>query len=343
MSGSCLGQQTPYVPVITTTNAPIGTGATPKKCKEIKSGYVYGGATGPYIDNIATYRDCMNQCETDSKCYGWSYQNSTNHCLLQTSVDMLFTDASMMGGSCIGPAAKETHCTEVISNSSYIGTRDRTLRQVATYQDCISRCDASTICMGWAYRASDRTCQLLTTISYTIPDEQYTTGSCIIPQTPYPPLSLEKYRQQALDQHNFYRAKHCTPPLRLDPALNDIAQSYAEHLAVTKVMQHSHSNFSGRPMGENLIMLDGRKFSYDTGDHAVDGWYNEIRNYNWANPDASTGVVGHFRQVIWKDSTRLGIGRARTNDSLGTIVVGNYFPYGPYYVGRLEDNVLPLC
>ncbi|CAF1012137.1 unnamed protein product [Adineta steineri] len=332
-SGSCIKQQTQY--------PSIGTVATPKKCKEIKSGFYYGGDTGSYIDNITTYQDCMNWCEKDSQCYGWLYYNSTNHCLPQTSVDILYTDESVMGGSCLGPAAKETHCKEVISNSSHIGTIDRQISRVTTYQGCMTECDASPTCMGWAYQASGQICQLLTTIRYTIPDKQYTTGSCIKKQTPYAPLSLEKFRQQALDQHNFYRKKHCTPPLVLDPALNDIAQSYAEHLAAIDTYVHSGTRFNGQWMGENLSGLDGRKFSYDTGAAPTNSWYNEIQSYNWSNPGIAK-ATGHFTQLIWKDTTRLGIGRARSNTSNTVFVVGNYFP-GGNLPGQFEKNALPLC
>ena len=43
----------------------------------------------------------------------------------------------------------------------------------------------------------------------------------------------------------------------------------------------------------------------------VDGviaWYNEIRDYDWSEHEAHTGVIGHFTQLVWVDSTELGIG-----------------------------------
>ncbi|CAF1333614.1 unnamed protein product [Adineta steineri] len=330
------------------------TDATPKKCQEILSGMGYRGEVGPVIDNLATYQDCMNVCENDTQ------------------------------------AAKETHCQEVVSGAYYYGTNiGSAIKQVATYQDCMSQCDASTTCMAWQYRASSKTCQLLATIQYNITDGQYTTGSCIKQQAPYPPksvetstykapspsttlktsiyqappppppplpppppppptptpppppVSIETYRQQALDQHNFYRAKHCTPSLILDPALNDIAQTYAQKLADLDIFDHSYNKFNGQAMGENLFATGGGAFYRGNGSQPVGAWYNEIKDYDWSKPGYK-GSIGHFTQLIWKDTTRLGIGRAVTGNNGTVYVVGNYFPAGNY-IGAFEKNVLPLC
>ncbi|CAF1549273.1 unnamed protein product, partial [Adineta steineri] len=313
------------------------TDATPKKCQEILSGMGYRGETGPVIDNLDTYQDCMNVCETDSKCYGWSYRNSTKSCWLQTSLHTLYGDGLKNGGSCLGPAAKETACTEVLSGCYYYGNNGPTIKQVATYQDCMSKCDASATCMAWQYRASSQICQLLTTIQYNITDGQYITGSCIKQQAPYPPLptpaplptiSLETYRQQALDEHNLLRKKHCVPSLTLDPALNDIAQTYAQHLADTHTLVHSGNKFNGQWMGENLFMKSGGILLNNKGADPVDDWYKEIQYYNWSNPGYNALSYGHFTAVIWKGSTSLGIGRAVTSDNSTMYVAGNYFPGG---------------
>ncbi|CAF1451127.1 unnamed protein product, partial [Adineta steineri] len=318
------------------------TDATPK-CKEILSGMGYRGEVGSVIDNLATYRDCMNVCENDSKCYGWSYRNSTKSCWLQTSLRTLYGDGLKNGGSCLGPAAKETHCQEVLSGCYYSGTNNGpAIKQVATYQDCMSQCDASATCMAWQYRASSKICQLLTTIQYNTTDGQYVTGSCIKQQAPYPSISLDTYRQQALDEHNLLRKKHCVPPLTLDPALNDIAQTYAQHSADTHIFAHSGNKFNGQWMGENIFAMSGGSLLYNKGASPVDAWYNEIQSYNWSNPGSNAMSYGHFTQVVWKGTTNLGIGRAVTSDNSTMYVVGNYFP-GGNMGGAYVQNVLPLC
>ena len=77
------------------------------------------------------------------------------------------------------------------------------------------------------------------------------------------------------------------------------------------------------------------------GDKAVTKWYDEIQNYNWNDPTASTGTIGHFTQVVWKATTRLGIGRA-VSASNNLYVVGNYFPGGNFN-NAYEENVPRLC
>ncbi|CAF0904065.1 unnamed protein product [Adineta steineri] len=347
------------------------TNATPKKCKEIKSRVYYTGDYGPAINNLATYQDCMSLCEKDSKCYGWAFGNTTNKCVLQTSLNTIYGDKNTMSGSCLSPAAKEKPCKEVLSGFYYSGTNGVTIKQVATYQDCMSQCDATATCMAWKYQTSDKTCQLQTIAAGKITNGKYIAGSCIKKQAPYPPkkletsthkapspsttrktsthkappppppISLKTYRQQALDQHNFYRAKHCTPSLVIDPALNDIAQTYAQKLADLDIFDHSYNKFNGQPMGENLFATGGGAFFHGNGSQPVGAWYNEIKNYNWSKPGYKGGI-GHFTQVIWKGSTKLGIGKGVTRNNSTMYVVGNYFPAGNY-IGAFEKNVLPLC
>ena len=42
---------------------------------------------------------------------------------------------------------------------------------------------------------------------------------------------------------------------------------------------------------------------------ATDLWYNEINSYDFGSPGYSEST-GHFTQVVWKASTKLGIGKA---------------------------------
>ena len=47
--------------------------------------------------------------------------------------------------------------------------------------------------------------------------------------------------------------------------------------------------------------------------------------------------AGHFTQVVWKNSKKLGIGKAK-NKNGKTIVVANYEPAGNW-IGQYKDNV----
>lgn len=50
--------------------------------------------------------------------------------------------------------------------------------------------------------------------------------------------------------------------------------------------------------------------------------------------------AGHFTQVVWEDSTTLGVGMARNKKSGKLYVVCNYEPAGNF-VGRFAKKVPP--
>jgi len=59
--------------------------------------------------------------------------------------------------------------------------------------------------------------------------------------------------------------------------------------------------------GENIYMASGGNLA---GTDAVRSWYNEIKYYNWNHPSFQMNT-GHFTQVVWKSSKKLGVGFAR--------------------------------
>ncbi len=75
------------------------------------------------------------------------------------------------------------------------------------------------------------------------------------------------------------------------------------------------------------------------GAEATDAWYNEIKLYNFNRPGFSMST-GHFTQVVWKGSQKLGAGFAITRDGKSLYVVAQYSPPGNY-MGQFEQNVLP--
>ena len=69
--------------------------------------------------------------------------------------------------------------------------------------------------------------------------------------------------------------------------------------------------------------------------------YNEVCDpgYNFASGGFSSGT-GHFTQVVWKESTELGIGRAETTKGSMkcAYIVGRYKPAGNM-MGNFPENV----
>ena len=52
---------------------------------------------------------------------------------------------------------------------------------------------------------------------------------------------------------------------------------------------------------------------YTVGQEPTDAWYNEVKQYNYNQPGFSM-ATGHFTQLVWKSSRRLGVGVAYNND-----------------------------
>ncbi|XP_075435366.1 Golgi-associated plant pathogenesis-related protein 1-like isoform X1 [Ascaphus truei] len=148
-------------------------------------------------------------------------------------------------------------------------------------------------------------------------------------------VNMSQFEQTFLASHNTYRAKHKAPPLQLNRDICNSAQKWADHLLSIHTMKHSGSEY-----GENLYWMNNPSAKELAGNLAVDAWYNEIKDYNFSKPGFS-GTTGHFTQVVWKDSTQLGVGLA--TDGKGVFyVVGQYNPHGNVTnAGYFERNVLP--
>jgi len=155
------------------------------------------------------------------------------------------------------------------------------------------------------------------------------------PTPPTPSGGLDTEMQAALDEHNRLRAMHHAPDLTWDNALASQAQSWADHCTF------EHSTLGN---GENLWAGFGSAFS---GAAAVKKWYDELTDpgYDFSNPGFSSGT-GHFTQVVWKSTTRLGCAMKvcrplkPTGWNLANLFVCEYSPAGNFH-GQFDNNVLP--
>lgn len=139
------------------------------------------------------------------------------------------------------------------------------------------------------------------------------------------------FDEAVLDEHNRLRAKHSAAPLTLDPAISRYAQEWANNIASRNVMQHRSNN----RYGENIYACFGK--TGVTGAEVVQSWYSEIKDYRFgeSNP-RNFGQVGHFTQVVWKNSKHLGVGIAKNGNNI--YVVCNYDPPGNFG-GQYPANV----
>ena len=134
-----------------------------------------------------------------------------------------------------------------------------------------------------------------------------------------------------VEAHNARRAAHCAPPLAWSPEVAAVAQRYADQLREGGCnLAHS----SG-PYGENLY---GASPAGGTSAAAVvDAWYSEVAQYNPARPGFSM-QTGHYTQVVWRGTARVGCGVARCADA--EVWVCNYDPPGNVQ-GSYPENVAP--
>lgn len=155
-------------------------------------------------------------------------------------------------------------------------------------------------------------------------------------------IDLATFHSSTLSQHNTYRAVHHAPALAADNSLESSAQDWANQLASTGAFEHS--DVSG--VGENLYVSYTTQPSVaaDTlATSAVRAWYEEVKDYNYADPGFSS-ATGHFTQVVWQGSTQLGCGAAQGAKTI------NGRRYNAFYVvchyaapgnvlGQFSDNV----
>ncbi|XP_075559770.1 uncharacterized protein LOC142591329 [Dermacentor variabilis] len=144
---------------------------------------------------------------------------------------------------------------------------------------------------------------------------------------------MRKLQRQVLRSHNRYRRRHGVHTLKQDPQLDRYAQAWALVMAKRDRMQHRTNPL----YGENLYMWWSSNLEAPiTGSQAVKSWYDEIKLYNFDNPGFMSGT-GHFTQLVWKDSRRLGTGIAR--GPKGTVyIVSVYDPRGNM-MGQFGDQV----
>jgi pathogenesis-related protein 1 len=128
-------------------------------------------------------------------------------------------------------------------------------------------------------------------------------------------------RRAILDYHNKVRADVGVNPLRWDNVLAAYAQQWADHLAASGCrMQHRQPN----AYGENLYQ--GTAGHYTAVD-AAKGWASEKKMYRGGViTKKNYAPTGHYTQMVWRDTARVGCGEALCNGTL--LVACNYDPAG---------------
>lgn len=117
-------------------------------------------------------------------------------------------------------------------------------------------------------------------------------------------------KETVLKKINLYRRSHRSPPVQWSDTIATNAQNWAKHIAENGSLQHT----PGGKYGENLAM-EFNPTRINVSDRtrevvsSIKRWYNEVNEYDFSVPGFSS-KTGHFSQLIWKDSTEIGVGVA---------------------------------
>jgi len=153
-------------------------------------------------------------------------------------------------------------------------------------------------------------------------------------------VAAGSFKDICLSSHNKLRALHkATAELQWDSSIAAAAQKWAEELVAKNVFSHDRARGD---VGENLYTKTGAKKASCA--EAALNWYNERKYYNYENPiDGSSGTIGHFTQLVWKSSQKVGVGIASkiTGDYTRTVIVARYSPPGNVHTtAEYKANVM---
>eukprot|EP00667_Euglena_gracilis_P001470 EG_transcript_1467 len=132
--------------------------------------------------------------------------------------------------------------------------------------------------------------------------------------------------------HNILRCVHGVPPVAWDPTIAANAAIWAQ----TCSGAHS-TNLQALGYGENLFAATYVAYP----EEVVQAWYDEVSQFNFSIAALQSGT-GHFTQVVWKATTRIGCAACQRADSgwLWRWVVCEYAPAGNY-INQVAGNVVP--
>lgn len=181
------------------------------------------------------------------------------------------------------------------------------------------------------------------------------TSSSTPPPAATPPSSntgLDAFSTEILNAHNKARSLRGANPLVWDATLTNAAKTWAQKC----VWKHGGNEGIAGGAGQNLAAgASSGATASQSGQTVVDMWVAEEKDYDPNNPVFGMNT-GHFTQVVWKSSTKLGCFQQSCPAATfvgsdgkpvfptmrsAVFTVCNYGPPGNYQ-GRFKDNVQKL-
>lgn len=159
-------------------------------------------------------------------------------------------------------------------------------------------------------------------------------------------ISSQSIPELVVNLHNFYRNIHGTNNVQWDQELAKTAQNFA--WAQSKANPSSlggHTTPHG--VGENIYYNPKALSSPSSAIvDAINSWYEELRSYDFSTGNLGKGapdpMVGHFTQLIWHGTTKVGCGVAKASNGRWHVYC-HYTPSGNGGNNRSEwINYVPL-
>lgn len=128
---------------------------------------------------------------------------------------------------------------------------------------------------------------------------------------------------QFLAPQNAARKALGLPKLAWDAKVARYARWYAKQRRSDCALQHSNG-----PYGENIFWGSG---SLWTPYQAVAAWLSERKWYNYQSNSCAGGqMCGHYTQIVWSTTTKVGCARVNCLGGKGVFITCNYDPPGNY-------------
>ncbi|XP_002983458.2 pathogenesis-related protein PRB1-2 [Selaginella moellendorffii] len=129
--------------------------------------------------------------------------------------------------------------------------------------------------------------------------------------------------QAFLEAHNQERMQMGVPALHWDDEVAAYSLWWTNHQKDYESCAMRHSD---GPYGENLFWgSPGKEWSPHD---AVKSWVDEKQHFNYEG-NSCAQMCGHYTQLVWRDSTKLGCATA-TCPNGDTLISCNYDPPGNY-------------
>ncbi len=142
----------------------------------------------------------------------------------------------------------------------------------------------------------------------------------------------ESQVNEVLDFHNQTRVEVGVKPMEWSVELAAFAQEWADRLAFSKGCRMEHRPQKGKwegKFGENLYWSSGYKIS-EAPLLATQVWADEKKDFkNKPIHPRNLAATGHYTQMVWHNTTQMGMGMAVCKNG-DVIVVANYNPPGNY-------------